>query len=115
MPTVCFSGVVRGRQGGSAAVCDPNPLRPFARYRLLFSEFSGLKSFHGFFLGVFWRRGLFVFRGVAKVAMIESRTFRLTSKVKACNASGPTPKNSLRNFGVFERGVPQRAPNLIER
>ena len=33
VPTVCFSGVLRGSPEGSAAVCDPNPLRPFARYR----------------------------------------------------------------------------------
>ena len=36
VPTVCFSGVVRVRQRGSAAVCNPNPPRPFARYREVF-------------------------------------------------------------------------------
>ena len=31
VPMVCFSGVLRGSPEGSAAVCDPNPSRPFAR------------------------------------------------------------------------------------
>ena len=34
VPTVCFSGFSEGRRGGgSAAACNPNPPRPFARYR----------------------------------------------------------------------------------
>ena len=34
VPTVCFSwGSPGGRRGGSTAVCDPNPPRPFARPR----------------------------------------------------------------------------------
>ena len=33
-PTVCFSGLCEGPQLGSATVCDPNPPRPFARYRI---------------------------------------------------------------------------------
>ena len=33
VPTVCFSGVLLGSPEGSAAVSDPNPPRPFARYR----------------------------------------------------------------------------------
>ena len=45
VPTVCFSGVVGGSLGGSAAVCDPNPLCPFAQYRfLVFQEGLGLRS-----------------------------------------------------------------------
>ena len=33
-PQSAFQGVLRGALGGSAAVCDPNPPRPFARSRL---------------------------------------------------------------------------------
>ena len=31
-PQSAFQGLCRGVQRGSAAVCDPNPPRPFARY-----------------------------------------------------------------------------------
>ena len=31
--SVCLSGAVRAHRGLSAAVCDPNPLRPFAQHR----------------------------------------------------------------------------------
>ena len=33
-PRSAFQGLLRGSPEGSAAVCDPNPPRPFARYRL---------------------------------------------------------------------------------
>ena len=36
-PRPAFQGFCRGRRRGSAAVCDPNPPCPFARYRLVFS------------------------------------------------------------------------------
>ena len=32
-PRSAFEGLCRGHQRGSAAVCDPNPPRPFARSR----------------------------------------------------------------------------------
>ena len=32
-PQSAFQEVLRGSPGGSAAVCDPNPPRPFARSR----------------------------------------------------------------------------------
>ena len=31
-PQSAFQGVSGGRQGGLAAVCDPNPTRPFVQY-----------------------------------------------------------------------------------
>ena len=33
-PQSAFQGLCGGHERGSAAVCDPNPPRPFARYRL---------------------------------------------------------------------------------
>ena len=32
-PQSAFQGLCAGHERGSAAVCDPNPPRPFARYR----------------------------------------------------------------------------------
>ena len=44
VPTVCFSGFSEGRRGGSAAVCDPNPPRPFARSRLFVDSSAATKT-----------------------------------------------------------------------
>ena len=41
VPTVRFSKLLRGCRGRSAAVCDPNTPRPFARCRPFFQMLSG--------------------------------------------------------------------------